>query len=140
MIKTEKKEDFKFEELHEYENNYSEQKLFNKFSKIAKKTGAKIIYPALLLYLVLVQKNTPIHIKTTIIGALGYLISPIDCIPDAILGVGLTDDLSAILIAINNIKPYITEEVKSNAKRMMVKWFKDVSESDFYDLEKLMGI
>ena len=140
MAKIEMQKEFKFEEVDKYKGHYSEYKLFNKFSKIVKKTGAKVIYPALLLYLVLVEKNTPIHIKTTILGALGYLISPIDCIPDAIIGVGLGDDLSAILIALNSIRPYITEDTKSTGRKMMTRWFGEVSDSDFYDLEKLMGI
>lgn len=132
--------DFNFKETKKYDKEYSQDKFFAKLNKVVKKMGAKIIYPALLLYFVLIEKTTPMHVKTIILGALGYLISPIDCIPDVITGIGLGDDVSALFIAISKVQPYITDDIKSKAKEMIGTWISDVSESDFYNLEKMMGI
>ncbi len=57
--------------------------------------------------------------KASAIGALVYLVSPIDAIPDVIPGLGLTDDVAVILFAIRQIgpelKPYI-EKMKQRVK------------------------
>ena len=41
--------------------------------------------------------------KTIIIGALGYLISPIDVVPDAVPIAGLADDLSVLLFVLKKV-------------------------------------
>ncbi|WP_164999553.1 YkvA family protein [Salinicola tamaricis] len=51
---------------------------------------------SLQLYFVLKRPDVPIWAKSTIIGALGYFISPLDAIPDVIAGVGFTDDASVL--------------------------------------------
>ena len=47
-----------------------------------------------------VHIQSPLWAKTVIIGALGYLICPIDAIPDIIPGVGFTDDLVIMTLLI----------------------------------------
>ena len=136
MEQTKVSDEFGFNKSEEY----SESKFFNKIGKIVKNTGAKIVYPAILLYTLLIQKDTPIHVKTTIIGALGYLISPIDCIPDAIIGVGLGDDLSAVLIAITTVQSHITNNIKNTSRKMLKKWIPDISDSELDNLDNMMGI
>ena len=41
--------------------------------------------------------------KAIIIAALGYLISPVDVIPDVLLGLGYTDDLLVLLGALKTL-------------------------------------
>lgn len=57
--------------------------------------------------------------KASAIGALAYLVAPIDAIPDPIPVIGLTDDVAVILFAISKIgpelKPYM-EKIKQAAK------------------------
>ena len=48
------------------------------------KAGKEVIEKALILYYCLQDDDTPAWAKTTIIGALGYFISPIDAIPDLV--------------------------------------------------------
>ena len=64
-------------------------------------------------------------IKAGIIGALGYLISPIDLVPDLIPVVGYTDDAAAIAFAITAAQMYITDEIKEKAKERMREIFGD---------------
>lgn len=99
-----------------------------KLSKFAKKAGIKVVYAALLLYYVLQSKDVPAKEKAKIIGALGYLILPVDLIPDAIPVLGFTDDLTALLWAIHAVRSYITLEIEQQAKRRLSDWFGSIDE------------
>ena len=104
------------EEIGKYESNYSEDGLFSVITKYAKKIGGEVIYKALQLFYVLQKPNIPLKAKATIIGALGYLISPIDIIPDFIPVLGFSDDAAAVAVAIAVVSAYIDEEVNAKAK------------------------
>ena len=60
--------------------------------------------------------NCPTKIKAGIIGALGYLISPLDLIPDMLPGIGFADDAIAIATAVALAQIYITDEIRAQAK------------------------
>jgi uncharacterized membrane protein YkvA (DUF1232 family) len=83
--------------------------------KVAKRGGRKLISLALTLYYCMRDPETPGWAKSVIIGALGYLIFPLDFIPDAILGAGFTDDWSVILGAVAAVATHIKEEHKAQA-------------------------
>ena len=99
-----------------YEEKYSESGLWDKIRKNIAKIGVKVIYQALLLYYVAQSPNCPSKLKAGIIGALGYLISPIDLIPDIMPGIGYADDAVAIATAVALAQIYITDEIKAQAK------------------------
>ena len=63
--------------------------------------------------------------KAIIIGALGYLISPLDIVPDAIPIAGLTDDLTVLLYALNKVWTSIDDDIKKQAQDKLSKWFDD---------------
>ena len=112
-IKVEEIENLDFEK---YEDKYSEAGLWDKICKNIAKIGVKVIYQALLLYYVAQSPNCPPKIKAGIIGALGYLISPFDLIPDIMPGIGFADDAIAIATAVALAQIYITDEIKAQAK------------------------
>ena len=75
---------------------YSEESFFDKILKYAKVIGVNLIFKALQLYYVLQKPDVPAADKGIIIAALGYLISPLDFIPDPIPVAGYTDDALAM--------------------------------------------
>lgn len=83
--------------------------------KLANRGGRKIIILAMTLFHCLNDPETPAWAKSVIIGALGYLIFPLDFIPDALLGAGFTDDWSVILGAVATVATHIKEDHKSKA-------------------------
>ena len=84
------------EYIQKFEKDYSEESFFDKILKYAKVIGVNLIYKALQLYYVLQKPDVPAADKGIIIAALGYLISPLDFIPDLIPVAGYTDDALAL--------------------------------------------
>ncbi len=105
-----------------YSNKFTNGEFLEKISKIAKRAGAKLVYVALILYYTLQSDKVAIKDKAIIIGSLGYLISPLDVIPDAIPIVGLGDDLAVLLYVLNKIGN-VSDEIKDKAKAKLDKWF-----------------
>jgi len=106
-----------------YSKKYSEEGFFDKLVGYAKSAGSEVVETALKLYYAMENPKTPAWAKTTIIGALGYFISPIDAIPDMIPVVGYTDDLSVLAAAASTVAMYINDDVKKKAKAKMKDWF-----------------
>jgi len=118
-------------DLERYAKYYDAQKFWDKFGKFAKKAGAKLAYHALTLYYALQSDGVSKKERALIIGALGYLILPIDLIPDFLPGIGYTDDLAALLWAALKVVRNITPEVKAQADAKVHEWFKDLDTSEF---------
>lgn len=106
-----------------YEKHYSDEGFWNKIKKYAKKAGKEVIEKALQLYYAAKNPDTPVWAKTTIYGALGYFISPIDLIPDITPVLGYTDDLGVIAAALAVVAKYIDDDVKRQASQKLEDWF-----------------
>jgi len=115
-----------------YANRFSQKDFVEKISRIAKRAGAKLVYAALILFYTLQSDKVSTKDKAIIIGALGYMISPLDVIPDAIPIAGLTDDLAVLLYVLKKIWVDIDPEVQQRAKEKLNKWFDEdeISEID----------
>ncbi|KAB7668448.1 YkvA family protein [Bacillus sp. B1-b2] len=111
------------QELEVSAKHYSEDKFWTKLKKFGKKAGSSVVYAVLLLYYTLQKPEVPKKAKATIIGALGYFILPIDLIPDFAVGIGFTDDLGALGIALIQVAIYIDDEIKMKAKNKLAEWF-----------------
>jgi uncharacterized membrane protein YkvA (DUF1232 family) len=120
-----KQEQETFEQLKESEKHYSETKFWSKLKKYGKKAGSSVVYAVLLLYFTLQKPEVPAKTKAIIIGALGYFILPLDLIPDLAVGVGYTDDLGALGLALLQVAMYIDQDIKDQAKQKLVEWFGD---------------
>lgn len=115
--------DLQLPDFMKYSDKYSAKGFVEKISHIAKRAGAKLVYAALILYYTLQSKDVPLKDKAIIIGALGYLISPFDVIPDAIPIAGLGDDVAVLLYVLRKIKGDLTDDVKKRAYDKLSKWF-----------------
>jgi len=87
--------------------------------------GREVVEKALLLYFVLQNAETPQWAKNIIYGALGYLIVPLDAIPDFTPVAGYTDDFGALVMALSAVAIFITPEVKEKAKQQLKAIFGD---------------
>lgn len=103
-------------EVEKYTDEYSEEGLWDKIKDNVASIGIGLIYKALQLYYVAQSPNCPMKVKAGIYGALGYLISPFDFIPDFIPAVGYTDDAAAIGVALILAQMYINDDIKMKAE------------------------
>ena len=98
-----------------YSQYYSENAFWEKIKNVLVALGLKkIAYYACELYYVF--PKIPLHMKAIIFAALGYLIFPVDLIPDFIPVIGYSDDLMALTAAVAEVSFYIDDEVKQQAK------------------------
>ena len=119
-----------------YANKFSQSEFVEKISRIAKRAGAKLVYAALILYYTLQSEHVSKTDKAIIIGALGYMISPLDVIPDAIPIAGLTDDLAVLLYVLKKVWTDIDPAIVEQAKGKLSKWFDDEEINEMKDLFK----
>lgn len=118
----------------QYSNRFSKTAFVEKISRIAKRAGAKLVYAALILYYTLQSDSVSVKDKAIIIGALGYLISPLDVVPDAIPIVGLGDDLGVLVYVLQKVWGNVSDDVKMKARERLSKWFDDDEIEEIDDL------
>lgn len=121
-----------------YIDAFRESKFMNALFKIAKKAGEKVVYIGLLLFFMYMDDDTPSKAKMAIAGALGYLIFPMDLIPDFIPIVGYADDFSVVIAAIGYVSVCLKHEHKELAMGRMEKWFEDFDRSEVEELNKMV--
>ena len=117
-----------------YSNKFTQKDFVEKISRIAKRAGSKLVYAALILYYTLQSDKVSKADKAIIIGALGYMISPLDVIPDAIPIAGLTDDLAVLLYVLKKVWTGIDPEIIDQAKQRLSKWFDEEEISEIQNL------
>lgn len=126
------KEEYAETDTSKYVSSYDEHGLFDKLAKFATRLGVKVVYLALWLYYA--AKCASLTNSAIIIGALGYLMCPIDLILDILPIVGFSDDAAILLAAYSAIVKLLSSEQIENINRMakeaLRKYFKDFNEDD----------
>lgn len=117
-----------------YSGKFAKSDFLDNISRIAKRAGAKLVYAALILFYTLQSDKISIKDKAVIIGALGYLVSPLDVVPDAIPIVGLGDDLAVLIYVLNKVWGDVSEDIKAKAREKLGKWFDDDEIEEINDL------
>ena len=112
-------------DLQKYKEKFSQKNFIEKIQRVAKRAVVKLVYVALILYYLIESNKVSVKDKAIIIGALGYLISPIDIVPDAIPIAGLGDDMAVMLYVLDKVWGQVDDEIKSKAQRKLSKWFDD---------------
>ncbi len=106
-----------------YANRFNAADFTEKIQRIAKRAGSKLVYAALILYYTLQSDRISKTDKAIIIAALGYMISPLDVIPDAIPIAGLGDDLAVLLYVLKKVWTDIDPEIQQKAHDKLSRWF-----------------
>ena len=123
-----------------YGNKFSKKDFVEKIARIAKGAGSKLVYTALILYYTLQSDKVSATNKAMIIAALGYLISPLDVVPDAIHIAGLADDLGVLVFVLKKVWTDVDPDIQVKAKKRLSKWFDEdeIAEiNELFDGEKV---
>ncbi len=119
-----------------YGNKFSKQDFVEKIARIAKGAGAKLVYAALILYYTLQSPKVSATKKAMIIGALGYLIRPLDVMTDAIPIAGLADDLGVLIFVLKKVWTDVDPDIQVKARKRLSKWF---DEDEIAEIDDLFG-
>jgi len=122
-------------DFQKYKSQFSEGKFWTKLTSLVKKFGQRSVYTTLLLYYAFRRKETPSWAKNIIIGVLGYLISPIDFIPDLTPIIGYTDDVGILSFGLVTIACFVNDEVKTQSRKKMTSWFGTLDESALAEVD-----
>jgi uncharacterized membrane protein YkvA (DUF1232 family) len=98
------------------------------------KTGISLTYSALLLYYAYKRSDTPSWAKRIIAGSLGYLIAPLDALPDITPILGFTDDLGVLSYGLVTLAAYVNTDVRVKARKKLTSWLGKI------DLERLRAV
>lgn len=108
-----------------YHDKFSKDNLLLKLQHYGRDIGLTVLYNVLQLWYVLQKPEVPAKNKAVIMGALGYLITPLDFIPDLTPILGYNDDAAAILFTLYMVRQYVDDEVKAQAKARLAKIFSE---------------
>ncbi len=103
--------------------NYSESSFWEKCKNYTKDIGMDGLEKALQLYYVLESDKCEVKDKAIIYGALAYLVSPIDVIPDLTPILGYTDDIAVMTAALAAVAIKVDTEVRAKATTKLKEWF-----------------
>lgn len=105
------------EDVERYGKHYNEPDFWKKLQGLPRSALGQVLEKALLLRELLLDGATPLWVKGVILGTLGYLILPIDLVPDFLPGVGFVDDIAAMGLVLANLEGMITEAIRQRAKQ-----------------------
>jgi uncharacterized membrane protein YkvA (DUF1232 family) len=111
------------EQHNNYEDAYSDAGFRMKLTRYARAAGREVVEKALWLYYAMQEEKAPAWAKATIVGALGYFISPLDAIVDLTPVVGYADDLGVLALAVAAVATYINDDVREKTRVRMREWF-----------------
>ena len=101
----------------------NETRVRQDFWQKARRTLGKVPFTeeAVAAFYCAADSATPLPIRATLFGALGYFILPIDAIPDILLGLGYTDDAAIMIAAFTAARVHITEAHRDRARAWLLK-------------------
>jgi uncharacterized membrane protein YkvA (DUF1232 family) len=116
--------------LDTYAKRFSVPAFWAFLSRNARRLGLKVAYAALLMFYAYNRKETPRWARRIVLGSLGYLLTPLDALPDLTPFVGYTDDLGILSFGLVTIAAYVNEEVKKQARGRLRSWFGSYDEGE----------
>jgi uncharacterized membrane protein YkvA (DUF1232 family) len=103
--------------------------LGKKVEKYVRKLGRIGAKPILLLFFVMISKDTPRKDKLLILSTLSYVVLPIDILDVKRLPViGWFDEITSLSVTYQKVCNNITPEIESKVESTLDKWFSEYTE------------
>lgn len=100
-----------------------EEKFWDVLKRHSKVIGRELVYRILQLYYVMLEGNVSLQNKLVVVGALVYLVLPVDAIPDFIPVYGWADDAAVIMQASIAVADSIDERICNLAETKCEEYF-----------------
>ena len=98
--------------------------LKEKLQEYAMKVGRISARPILLLYFIMISKDTPRSDKLMILSTISYLVFPVDLISAKRLPIiGWIDEAFSLSVAYQKVSKNITPEIERKTNALLDKWF-----------------
>ena len=123
------------QKLDKYRRFFSERDFWAKLGRYARRIGLKAVYTALLMFYAYQRKETPFWAKNIILGVLGYLLAPLDFLPDLAPIIGFTDDIGILTVGLVTIASYVNDDVRTKARAKIGQWFPDYNKEEIVEIE-----
>jgi uncharacterized membrane protein YkvA (DUF1232 family) len=93
------------------------------FWKKLRRLGARLPFAEDLLaaHYCAFDRQTPLHVKASLLGALAYFVLPADMVPDVLPVIGYTDDAAVLAAAIKLVASHITSDHREAARRTLAR-------------------
>jgi uncharacterized membrane protein YkvA (DUF1232 family) len=104
--------------------HYSADGFWTKLTRGAVTAGREVVEKSLWLYFAAQRPETPKWARATVYAALGYLILPLDAVPDIAPVAGYSDDLGVLVFALATISRYVDDSVRARAAAVLARWFR----------------
>ena len=125
-------------ELKKNRAQYDEQTFWDKMGNYAKQLGLKALYSVFLLFFALKSETTPKWAKGVTLGALGYLLNPIDLLPDLTPVLGYTDDIGIITFGLATVAAHISPAVREKAREQLKIWAGDYDLTELAEVDQML--
>lgn len=103
--------------------------LRERISDFARKAGRATTRPVLLLYYVMISKNTSWKDRMLIFSTISYIIFPIDILNAKRLPIiGWFDEIASLSVTIQKMRKNITPEIEAKVDDILDKWFPEYTE------------
>jgi uncharacterized membrane protein YkvA (DUF1232 family) len=118
----------RFEQAAHWDASYAdddragdEQTLRTQFWTKAKRVAVMLPFAEDLLaaYYCAFDRDTPAHVKATLLGAVAYFVLPVDVVPDVLPLIGFTDDAAVLATAIKLVAQHMRPEHRAAARRAL---------------------
>lgn len=113
---TERHDDYASCSMH-----YSDANFWTKLRLIPRSAGRVLLLKALLLRELLISPGVPIWVRAAILGVLGYLILPLDAVPDVLPVVGYADDVAAMTALLGNVNYLVSDDMRGRAEERLTR-------------------
>jgi uncharacterized membrane protein YkvA (DUF1232 family) len=95
------------------------QKLWRKLKREV--ASVPFLEDVLTAYYCAFDRNTPVHVKAVLVGAIVYFVVPDDLIPDYLPIIGYADDAAVFGMAIKMMSSHIKPEHREAARGMLTR-------------------
>ena len=113
----------------------SVNRVVKKIGRFCLVMGQQTVYSVLLMVYAFRRKDSPGWAKRIIIGTLGYVLTPIDAIPDLTPLIGYTDDLGVLGFGLEAIASYINLDVRVKARRDVKLLFGEIDLESMHEVD-----